>query len=140
MGTKTEPLPEPEPVPPGNQCNICWGEDKPFGDVTTPSRIGFYLSGSRFAESHNPDLPEPINDQTIMLDQVTGVPCEYFGETLEWGIRLRFESDKTYLRVDNFVGLAMLLDISEICLLWFLCDWNQDYIGGTVLLFIPESV
>ncbi|GAI83700.1 unnamed protein product [marine sediment metagenome] len=27
------------PVPIGDHCTLCWGEDKPFGDVDTPKFV-----------------------------------------------------------------------------------------------------
>lgn len=63
MGNKAEPFEV------GDDCEICWGEGKPFGVGATPKRV--YITGSGFAGAC-----APCND-TFVATQDLFAPCTW---------------------------------------------------------------
>ena len=138
MGTKTEPLPRPEPVPPGNQCSICWGEDKPFGDVTTPSKLEAIFSGIGKGEDWLETYGEPITGKVI-LEQVSGFPCRYTGTSLNgWFVMLNFFEEFTQIYSEKPLSYSYFGESSDKCSLFVLNGLTDKFIGGTCLIAIPE--
>lgn len=102
MGTPGIP-----PVPPGEDCEVCWGPDKPFGAGPPPKYIIAIFHNVKPNEYscavHNkkpiPSIPPEI---AILMEQLDGYPCQYtnnrFLEEYGWGGHVDFSLSQVLLR------------------------------------------
>ena len=79
----------------GLPCPICWGSDKPFGELPTPKYIIVRFSGLLPGELYAPDTPFPPLE--VWVKQDPDFPCTFTGSVNNYGVVLRFEQTQTFL-------------------------------------------
>jgi len=135
MGTETEPLPKPDPVPPGSQCSICWGVGAPFEGTDTPSEIEVSFSGIQKGPQWESWMPEPFNQKFTLL-QDNSLSCFFETYVPYWQIYVKFTSTSTeifIIRVNPYIVMFRGYSLNR-CGLFVLNDKDDAYTYGTALI------
>jgi hypothetical protein len=84
MGTPIPPERKPNPVPAGDDCDICWGVGKPLGGGPPPSEVIATFFGIEKGPDWEPGDGEPLaGDYTLTQDSID--PCYFlFDNDPEW--------------------------------------------------------
>ena len=140
MGT---PIPVPddpiEDVPAGNECVICWGEDRPFGNGDTPSQIKIEFDGIEKSLGWLPIDGEPP-DGVFICNQIVGIPCQYLFSVIGPEIRVAFFSNQTQVRAESDTSRpAFFGQIIEICQTVFSNQGEIAFENGTATVTIPGA-
>lgn len=138
MGTPILPPPPPPIVPPGDDCAICWGPGKPFGELPTPNEIIVTVTGVEKGPGWIPidgDPPEGI----FVLPQVGGgLPCRFSKPVVP--------SLFVFLLPDAVLvfGLVITAEFwfngitSGACITVIENQLNDHFANGTAVITIPE--
>jgi len=104
-----------KPNEPGNNCTVCWGSGKPFGNGPTPTVIQLRLTSLLPGEyADDADFDNLL--VTHYLEQ-TGLPCTFniIDGNLSWTVA--WNSTNTYIGVYDFGTLRPVFQgyIDEVC-------------------------
>ncbi len=143
VGTRIPPpedFPPPiGPVAPGGDCTVCWGIGKEFGDIDTPSAIQVVFSGINKGPNWLPAYGEPLNG-LFLIPQVVPVPCAYQKTAAQPTITLVFGVAGTGLRMDDsLTGAKYFFAAAGVCVLEFVNEENDHFVGGSAELTLPDT-
>ncbi len=138
-----KPIPDlfvPEPVPAGDPVGLCWGPDKPFGDLETPESIFVVFSGILKGPNWLPGDALPPNG-TYQLPQDPGVPVR-FEIPGAFSITVTFAVTETALigRINPAPDLFFSAEPASQCVIKFVNEENDVYTGGTGYIYIPKAL
>lgn len=127
-----------EPAPAGDDCIICWGEGKTFGDRPTPSKVDVLLFNiEKNPLQGDPDIKEPNGWWTLTQTD----PCVWEYDWAPWWIRWIILADQTLLSVicagvaPAFAGVS-----DEICHTVFKSVLEENdwwFFGGSGIILCP---
>lgn len=140
MGTPV-PLPiDVPPVPPGDPCTTCWGTGKPFGDIDTPSEIPAIVSGINKGPNWSGSAGVPPNGERLFI-QDPNFPCRYSADFDVWFVRMVFGSvfEGCSLTRLGFIT-AFFSRVPDACRELYTNEENDKFVGGTVQIFLPETI
>jgi len=86
------------PLPPnedGDNCTVCWGTDKPFGDGATPRTIEV-----TFRDLLPGEFWDPTKEQSLLAPHLlvqTASPCTWTIESSDWLVSLSFSATEVDL-------------------------------------------
>lgn len=138
MGT---PIPEPiivPPVPAGNDCTICWGIGKPYGDGDTPESIKVNFSGIAKADDWDSWMLDPFEGE-FELDQFGIFPCHFRFTDAVWMVNVIFHTLSTEIVLEGRDGgFQFLSPNSSECATLVFNEREIRYVNGTCKILIPE--
>jgi hypothetical protein len=137
MGTPIPPKRSPAPVPPGNDCDICWGIGKPLGGGPPPSQVVATVEGIEHGSMWHPQFGDAPEGHFI-LQQDELYPCRWFYYEhpyfLEWFLDV--SSAEVYL---TNLELTPYCDVlGGPCDTLFINNTDVRFKGGSVKITLPE--
>ena len=139
MGTPVDPITDPDPVPVGTDCDICWAEGKPFFGRRTPSSLVLYFSGINLASDWLPGNGAPI-DGMFDLSQSILSPCFFGLVTDNYTMTCLFDSTETLVYVESAEGFVQFESPnSEPCTLLILNEQDFKFVSGSCQIILPGT-
>ena len=140
MGTPIDPPIIVPPGGPGDDCSICWGREKPFGEVETPDHIYLNFSGIQKSLTWSIGDPEPL-DGLVVIPQSAGQPC-IFSDIIDGvGYELVFLPGSTMIKAEYIPGIDMFYALtSSACEIFAFNESTGIFENGSCMIIIPEVV
>lgn len=139
MGTPIPPPGPVDPVAPGFDCVSCWGFEKPFGNVETPSSIDVEFDGIAKGPNWIPaDGDAPEGSFTLpQFDE--GFPCLFEDENA-FNISIGFLEGSTSVQASKSGGNSFFSTVTnQPCMTVIANDLDDHFTGGTATITIPET-
>lgn len=139
MGT---PIPEPgpvDPVAPGELCDVCWGFDKEFGAVPTPSSITVEFDGIAKGPNWQPSDGDPPEGSFDLSQNLDFGPC-FFTIRGDINVEVSFGLAITFVFGSKTGGFQFFsVQHDGICATVMSSTLNDHFTGGTATVTIPET-
>jgi hypothetical protein len=138
MGTPIPPLPDPDKVPAGDQCSICWGVGKTFGNVDTPSKVIASVSGIEHGPSWIPSDGEPLEGKFELVQHDTK-SCWFWYYQEPYGIGWYNEVLNSEVYIFNVNGPSHFDSFETTCSLVYNNQHVTRFKNGSVVITLPET-
>lgn len=139
MGTRIPEIVPTPPVPPGEPCPFCWGEDKEFGNVPTPSTVSINFSGISKGPNWQAADGEPPEGDFDVPQNVEEGPCNFHIRT-DIDIELNYAPTSTLLFGSKVGGFGFFFSIhEEECINVLSSSLDDHFSGGTAVVTLPET-
>lgn len=137
MGTLIPQPIIPDPVAAGNDCTICWGLDKPFGNGNTPESIVVNFSGIQKGPTWGVSDDLPINGKFTLTQIVDPKEYQLVDSGIGFAVIFLVDSTRIILRKIGFYDIfnGVTINACETLVYNYL---NTRYINGSCLITIPE--
>lgn len=137
MGTLIPPPTIPDPVPPGDPCDFCWGPGKPFG-LVTPEELIITVTGIEKGPNWMPIDGDPPNGVFILSQPFPAVPCFFISPFVDPRIGIFFDVASTGVDGEVSSGEMFFEALPAVpCLTVIENELDDHFTGGTATITIP---